>query len=65
MNLAELLELAGVLLILAGIAWLLGVLIPAPYGWPLGVVAFGAGLLLAAALAAKSAKSAPRGADVE
>lgn len=50
MTLAQVLELAGVVLLLAGIAWLLGVLLPVPFGWPAGVALFGAGLVLAAYL---------------
>jgi len=64
MNLAELLELTGILVVLAGIAWLLGVLLPSPYGWPCALIVFGLGLIPNAYLAKRNAKK-PRGVDVE
>lgn len=42
----ELLELAGALALVLGVAWAVGVAVPSPWSWPAGAVTGGLGLLL-------------------
>lgn len=41
MSVADLLELVGVLAVIVGAAWAAALFAPAPFGWPVGLAAFG------------------------